>query len=263
METPLPPSPSTPVKLDSQKKETDQSQEKEKKEEGMQKKEASQEKTKEAPTPSPAPEETSSGCKKLSALKTGLSYVNTLMKQLRPILSQWKPWRVTVTFPIKLPKSKAKRTEYLARELNKFLIAAKKVSPNNQTIYVRKFKDHAPISDAEKNYWIDSFGSTQMSHLMEYTHGFYANQALQDGTFCLTVQIVILITMDISPFLDILNGLWSNSNNKMVRDCNEQALYNPARVYLSPPPNMMGIIARLKKPPQQSLLSCQQPIDNS
>ena len=34
METPLPPSPSTPVKLDSQKKETDQSQEKEKKERG-------------------------------------------------------------------------------------------------------------------------------------------------------------------------------------------------------------------------------------
>ena len=99
---------------------------------------------------------------------------------------------------------------------------------------MRKFKDHAPISDAEKNYWIDSFGSTQMSHLMEYTHSFYVNQALQDGTFCLTVQTVIQITMDISPFLDNLNGLWSDSNNKMARDCNEQALYNPARVYLSP-----------------------------
>lgn len=90
----------------------------------MQKKEASQEKTKEAPTPSSDPEETSSGCKKLSALKTGPSYVTTLMKQLCPILPQQKPWRVTVTFLTKLPKSKAKHTEYLARELNKFLIAA-------------------------------------------------------------------------------------------------------------------------------------------
>ena len=166
---------------------------------------------------------------KASALKKA-TFANSLLKQLTPILPQWKARRVVVTFAIKLPKSKAKRTEYLARELNKFLVAAKKVSPNNRMVYVRRFKDHETIADTEKNYWIDSFGATQMSHLMDYTNGFYANQVLRDGTFRLTLQLVVPSTTEIRSFLDNLNGLWSDSTNKMVRDCNEQSLYSPKTI---------------------------------
>ena len=224
-ETPLPPSPTASVDLGKRKVEQPKKQDKSK--EDTHHREASSEVEGDF-LPSAVPTATVP-VQKGPARKTA-SYAKTLIKHLRPVLPQWKQRRVVVTFPIKLPKSKAKRTEYLSRELNKFLMAAKKVSPNNRTIYVRKFKDHALISDAEKNYWIDSFGSSQMSHLMEYTHGFYANQTLRDGTFRLTVQIVVPITTEISPFLDNLNGLWSESNNKMVRDCNEQSLYNPKTV---------------------------------
>ena len=69
-----------------------------------------------------------------------------------------------------------------------------------------------------------------MSHLMDYTNGLYANQTLRDGTFGLTLQLVTPIATEFSSFLDNLNGLWSDSTNKMVRDCNEQSLYNPKTI---------------------------------
>ena len=168
------------------------------------------------------------GISKPSALKK-TTFAKSVLKKMTPILPQWKARRVVVTCAIKLPKTKAKRTEYLSRELNKFLIAAKKVTPNNRAVYVRRFKDHETLSDTERNYWIDSFGATQMSHLMDYTNGFWANQVLRDGTFRLTLQLVVPITTEIVSFLDNLNGLWSD-NNKMVRDCQEQSLYNPKTI---------------------------------
>ena len=160
----------------------------------------------------------------------GLTFAAKLLKNLTPILPQWKAYRVNISFQIKMPKNKAKRTEYLSRGLNKFLVAAKKVSPNNRTIYVRRFKDHEVLSDTEKMYWIDSFGSTQMTHLMNYTHGFYANQALRDGTFRLTLQLVVPVTTDIPSFIDNVNGIWSESTNQLIRDCKEQSLYNPKQI---------------------------------
>ena len=158
-----------------------------------------------------------------------LTFKAVLTAKLTPILPQFKSHRVHVSFVIKNPKNKAKRTEYLARGLNKFLVASKKMAPNERTIYVRRFKDHTPLLDTEKPSWIDSFGPTNISHLMNYTHGFYANQALRDGTFRFSIQLVVPITTDITSFLDNINGIWGEMS-QMVKDCREQKLFDPKQI---------------------------------
>ena len=158
-----------------------------------------------------------------------LSFKAALTKLKSPILPQYKGHRVHVSFAIKLPKNKAKRTEYLAKGLNKFLMEAKKVAPSNRTIYVRKYKEHSPISDTEKPQWIDSFESTNVTHLMNYTHGFYVNQALRNGTFRLSLQLVVPITTDINTFLENINGIWGDTN-QMLRNSSEQLLYEPRQI---------------------------------
>ena len=158
-----------------------------------------------------------------------LTFKAVLTDKLTPILPQFKSHRVHVSFAIKNPKNKAKRTEYLARGLNKFLVASKKMAPNERTIYVRRFKDHTPLTDTEKPSWIDSFAPTNISHLMNYTHGFYANQALRDGTFRFSMQLVVPITTDIPPFLDNINGIWGEMS-QIVKDCREQKLFDPKQI---------------------------------
>ena len=158
-----------------------------------------------------------------------LTFKAALTKNNSPLLPQFKTHRVHVSIMIKTPKNKAKRTEYLARGLNKFLVAAKKVAPSNRTIYVRRFKEHSPIADTDKPQWIDAFGNTDITHLMHYTNGFYANQALRNGTFRFSVQIVVPITTEMESFLENVNGIWSEST-QMVRNCMEQKLYNPKQI---------------------------------
>ena len=158
-----------------------------------------------------------------------LTFKAALTKNNSPLLPQFKTHRVHVSITIKTPKNKAKRTEYLAKGLNKFLLAAKKVAPSNRTIYVRRFKEHIPIADTDKPQWIDAFGNTDITHLMHYTNGFYANQALRNGTFCFSVQLVVPITTDIESFLENVNGIWGDST-QIVRNCMEQKLYNPKQI---------------------------------
>ena len=76
-----------------------------------------------------------------------LTFKAALTKQNTPILPQYKSHRVNVSFVIRTPKNKAKRTEYLAKGLNKFLTAAKKVAPSNRTVFVRRFKDYVQVQD--------------------------------------------------------------------------------------------------------------------
>ena len=159
-----------------------------------------------------------------------LNFRAALTSNNSPILPQYKAHRIHVSFAIKTPKNKAKRTEYLARGLNKFLVAAKKVAPNERTIYVRRYKDHASMADTEKPQWIDSFGTSNMMHLMNFTHGFYAFQALRNGTFRLSLQIVVPITTEIASFIENVNGIWGDSSSQMVRDSKEQKLYDPKQI---------------------------------
>ena len=159
-----------------------------------------------------------------------LTFKAALTKQNTPILPQYKSHRVNVSFAIRSPKNKAKRTEYLAKGLNKFLTSAKKVAPANRTIFVRRFKDNVPLQDTERSAWIDAFGPTNMSQLINYTYGFYANQPLRNGTFRLTLQIVVPITTNMTEFIDNVNGVWGDSASQMVRDSTEQKLWDPKQV---------------------------------
>ena len=67
----------------------------------------------ETQAPPASAEKDPSSQKTAPALVAGM-YANMLLKQLSPILPLWKSRRITVTFAIKLPKTKAKRTEYLS-----------------------------------------------------------------------------------------------------------------------------------------------------
>ena len=64
---------------------------------------------------------------------------------------------------------------------------------------------------------------------MNYTHGFYVNQALRNGTFRLSLQLVVPITTDINTFLENINGIWGDTN-QMLRNSSEQLLYEPRQI---------------------------------
>ena len=141
-----------------------------------------------------------------------------------PLLPQWKMHRFAVTFEIKMPKDRSKRTEYIATELNKLIQTIAKVSK----VYVRKYKTHHIPRDNERKEWIKQFKPDSTSELTLYTHGFYLYQALRDGVFRLQIQLILPVSTDVAALLLDVNGTkWACKKSRSIRDIREQNLYDP------------------------------------
>ena len=141
-----------------------------------------------------------------------------------PLLPQWKLHRFAVTFEIKMPKDRSKRTEYLATELNKLLQTIAKTTK----VFVRKYKEHHVPRDSERHSWIKQFKIDSTSDLTLFTHGFYMYQALRDGVFRLQLQLIIPVNTDVTALLMDINGnKWACKKNRSIRDIREQNLFDP------------------------------------
>ena len=108
----------------------------------------------EAPPASSPTHPTSSPASLPSALRTSKNYAARARsaKDLLPppILPHWMAHRFAVTFDIKKPKDKHKRTEYIAKELNECLEAIRTFTK----VKVRKFKEHHIPRNGETASWI-------------------------------------------------------------------------------------------------------------
>ena len=149
---------------------------------------------------------------------------------LGPLLPQFQAYRISISFPIDKPSSKAKRISALSKGLNKFLEIAKKVAYKSRTVYVRKFKEHRAPKDAEKTEWIKSFDKTKIAHLLNYTHGFYPYQALRKGIFRFRLQIMIPVQDNPQDFITNANELFGETEQWKVQDIDAQELHEPTDV---------------------------------
>ena len=141
-----------------------------------------------------------------------------------PILPRWQSRRFAVSFDIKKPKDRSKRTEYLAAELNKLLTTIGQFTK----VMVRKFEKHCQVHDAEKHEWKKDFNKDQVSDLQSYTHGFYFYGNLREGNFRLLIQLVLPINCVIEDLLMNVNAnKWACRNNRSFRDIKDQNLYDP------------------------------------
>ena len=162
--------------------------------------------------------------------KPGPTYAEAVQAKEGPILQQFKSHRMTVTFMISLPETKAKRTKALSKGLNRFLAKAKEVAYKKRTVYIRKFADHHTPKDTDKPEWINEFEEKKASQLIHYTHGFYPTQKLRKGTFRFKVQVMLPVQDNTTTFIENVNELFGEKENWKVQDLDAQNLYDPRDV---------------------------------
>ena len=158
------------------------------------------------------------------------TYAEVTARNKQALLPQFQAYRLTISFPIEKPPSKAKRMSAICKALNKFLIIAKSVSYKSRTVYIRKFKDHHSPKDTDKPDWIKEFDKTKIAHLVNYTHGFYPYQALQKRVFRLRLQAMIPIQDDPKELIMNTHELFSKSEDWRVQDLDAQNLHDPTDV---------------------------------
>lgn len=163
-------------------------------------------------------------------LKTSATYAAAVQRNPGPILSQFRPYRVIVQFEIKKPGNKAKRTEMISKRLNEFLAAAKEVNYKQRCVYVRKYKEHHEPNDYEKPSWIKEFNPKLITSLTHYTHGFYPSAELKERTFRLNLQLMVPVNLDLSTFVENVDGLFNTKDDRRVHHCQDQNLYDPKPV---------------------------------
>ena len=159
-----------------------------------------------------------------------LTMAEVVKRNPHPILQQFKAHRISVSFPIDKPASKAKRMSALCRALNKFMQIAKSVAHKTRTVYVRKFQEHLPPKDTDKIEWIKEFDKTKMAHLAHYTHGFYPYQPLQARVFRLRLQVMIPVQDEVRDFIMNTNELFGKTDDWRVQNIDAQNLHDPVDV---------------------------------
>ena len=145
-------------------------------------------------------------------------------KAPREIIPKWQTRRFAISFDIKKPDDRSKRTEYLATELNKLLTTIRQFNK----VYVRKFAEHHLVHDKERKEWKQEFKKEQVTDIQAYTHGFYFFGALRGGNFRMLIQLVLPLQCNIDDLIMNVNGnKWACKNNRAFRDIQEQDLYDP------------------------------------
>ena len=144
-----------------------------------------------------------------------------------PLPSQWVSHRFAVMFDIKMPESKHKRTEYMARELNGLL----ETIAIYHKVYVRKYKEHHQPRNEERSSWIKSFSKDQVSDLSQFTHGFHFFHDLRAGTQRVLIQLVLPKDFKEDELVMNVNGhKWASKHGRAFQNIKEQNLYDPKYV---------------------------------
>ena len=141
--------------------------------------------------------------------------------------TQWTTHRFAVMFEIKMPESKHKRTEYLAKELNGLL----QTIETYHKVYVRKYKEYHVPRNEDRPSWIKSFSKDQVSDLNSYTHGFHFFHDLRAGMQRLLIQLVLPKEFNVEELVMNVNGhKWASKRGRAFQTIKEQNLYDPKYV---------------------------------
>lgn len=164
-----------------------------------------------------------------SALRNSLAKIAAKAADLpeTPLPSQWVSHRFAVMFEIKMPETKHKRTEYMARELNLLL----ETIATYHKVYVRKYKEHHKPLNEERSSWIKTFSKDQVSDLTQFTHGFHFFHDLRAGTQRVLIQLILPKDFIVDELVMNVNGhKWASKHGRAFQNIKEQTLYEPKYV---------------------------------